>query len=95
MRRRVVHVDLRSRASRGAVCVDLVGQVRRRADGAVGAPHAEAEPVGDVVLEPRADEDRAPVLVEQRERDGRRDLEAALRGTGAGAAPRGRPRADR
>ena len=65
-------------ASRGAVWSISSVEVRVDADGAVRAPDADAEPVGDVVVEPRAEEDRPPVLVEQRERDRRRELEAAL-----------------
>src|SRR5690606_16543116 len=59
---------------------DLVGEVGVEAEGFWREPaeHADAEPVEDVVLQTTRDEDRALVLVEEREPRTDGDLEASL-----------------
>ena len=57
--------------------LDVIGEARGRLHRAVRAPHADGEPVGDVVVEAPADQDRPLVLVEQGERDDRGQLEPA------------------
>src|SRR5205814_25541 len=73
----LVDVDGRARVARRHL-VDLVGEVGRDADGAEAAPHADAEPVLDVVLETPAEQDRPAILAEELERRARRDLEPPL-----------------
>src|SRR5690606_10764261 len=59
--------------------LDFFGQVRGNLNRtAVCGPRAEAEPVGEVVGEPRTEQNRPLVLVEQREGGRRSELEASL-----------------
>jgi hypothetical protein len=58
--------------------LDLVGEAGGELDGAEAPPGADAEPVGDVVVEVGAHQDGALVLIEQGEGDHRGQLEAPL-----------------
>ena len=58
--------------------LNAIGEAGRGVNRAVGSPDADGKPVGDVVVEAAADQDRTLVFVEQGERDGRRQLDAPL-----------------
>lgn len=64
--------------AQGVGVLDLVGEARGLTHGTEATPGTDAEPVGDVVVEVGSDQHGALVLVEEREGDHRRELEAPL-----------------
>ena len=58
--------------------LNLLGKVRREVSRAERAPGTEGQPISEVVVELGAHQNRALVLVQQGERDGRSYLETPL-----------------